>query len=116
MSDFTDALRSVRFGVLIDDLDDALKEVVNACAETGKVGTLSLTLKLKPGKGGQIEVFDEVKIKVPENERGSTLMFPTPEGRLQRNNPRQMDLEGLRVAAAPAQDLRTLPEEQVQNG
>jgi hypothetical protein len=99
---FSDTLTAIRFGGLADELSDALNELTNACAATGKVGTITMTIKLKPGKAGQMEVIDDVKIKLPQHERGSTLMFATPEGNLQREDPRQMSIEGLREVARPS--------------
>ena len=85
---FTATIESLRFGTLGDELTDKMRDLVASCATTGRNGTLTLTLALKPGKGGQIEVFDEVKIKLPKEEKGSTLMFATPDNNLQRDDPR----------------------------
>lgn len=93
---YTDTLNALRFGTLSDELTDALQQLTNKCADTGRAGTITLTLALKPGKGGQIEVFDDIKVKLPKEERGSSLMFATPEGNLQREDPRQHELPGLR--------------------
>lgn len=104
MRPFTDTLAQLRFGTLTEDLTAKLHELTQKCTETGRSGEITLKLQLKPGKGGQIEVFDDIKLKLPKEERGSSIMFATPEGNLQREDPRQMSLEGLRVVdkAAPA--------------
>lgn len=78
-----------------------MNELVLACDKTGKVGSLTMTLKLKPGKGGQMEISDDLKVKLPEFERGTTLMFPTPEGNLTREDPRQLKIDGLKSVDAP---------------
>lgn len=96
---FAQTIDALRFGTLGTELTDALREVVNSCATTGKAGAVTLTLALKPGKGGQIEVFDEVKVKLPKPEKGSSLMFATPDNNLSREDPRQMSLPGLRTVA-----------------
>lgn len=103
---FAQTIDSLRFGTLSDELTDKLRELVNQCATTGRAGTITLTLALKPGKGGQIEVFDEVKLKLPKEEKGSSLMFATPENNLQREDPRQMQLEGLRSVEPTTGELR----------
>lgn len=105
---FTDTLTALRYGELLDELSDKLHEVVAACNETGKSGSLTLTLKFKPSRGGAIEINDDIKAKVPTLERGSTLMFPTPEGNLQREDPRQMKLDGLREVPRQADELRNV--------
>lgn len=94
---FIDTLNTLRYGQLHDELTKNLHELTKACSETGKVGELVLKIKLKPGKAGQMEIVDEIKTKLPEFERGSTILFTTPEGNLQREDPRQMSLDGLRV-------------------
>lgn len=93
---FTHTLGQLRFGSLSDELTEALGKLTQKCAETGRAGELQLVLKLKPGKAGQIEITDDIKVKQPKEERGTSLMFCTPEGNLQREDPRQMSLDGLK--------------------
>ncbi len=99
MKPFTDTLNAMRFGTLTEDLTRALHELTLACVDTQRGGALTLTLQLKPGKGGQIEVCDDIKVKQPKAERGSTIMFSTPEGNLQREDPRQKKLDLRQVDA-----------------
>lgn len=103
---FTATIEALRFGTLGDDLTDKLRELVSSCATTGRNGAITLTLALKPGKGGQIEVFDEIKLKLPKEEKGSSLMFATPDNNLQREDPRQMQLEGLKTVDRDTGELR----------
>lgn len=103
---FTDTIVALRFGTLNDDLTEKLHELTQKCVDTGRAGTLTLTLALKPGKGGQIEVFDDIKVKLPKEEKGSSIMFATPEGNLQREDPRQLQLDGLRTVDKDTGELR----------
>lgn len=103
---FTDTLMALRFGTLADDLTYELNRLTSKCSETNKTGTLTLVLKLKPGKGGQIEVADEIKVKLPEEEKGSSIMFATPEGNLQREDPRQLEIAGLRTVDQETGELK----------
>ena len=103
---FTDTLNALRYGTLNDDLSTALNELVDKCSATGKVGELTLKIKLKPGKGGQIEVFDDIKVSAPKEERGSSIMFVSPEGNLQREDPRQLQIDGLRSVNMETGELR----------
>lgn len=103
---FIDQLVALRFGTLADELTDKLNELTNACAGNGRSGTLSLKLTLKPGKGGQVEVFDDVSLKLPKEEKGSSIMFATPEGNLQREDPRQLQIEGLRTVDKDTGEIR----------
>lgn len=103
---FTDTLATMRYGTLVDDLTTKLNELTNSVASTGKAGTITLVLQLKPGKGGQIEVFDDIKLKLPKEERGSSIMFATPDGNLSREDPRQLSIEGLRTVDMTTGELR----------
>lgn len=87
-----------------------LREVITAVARTEKVGELTIKLKLKPGKGGQVEVFSDITSKLPKEEKGSTIMFISPELNLQRQDPRQMELSGLRAVETPSTALRQATE------
>lgn len=103
---FSNTVEALRFGTLGDELTDRLCDLTAACASTGRAGSITLTLQLKPGKGGQIEVFDDVKLKLPKEERGSSLMFATPENFLTREDPRQIEIEGLRTVDQDTGEIR----------
>ena len=103
---FTDVLNQLRFGTLTDELTKSLHELVGKVTETGRAGELRLTIKLKPGKAGQVEVSDDITVKAPKPERGTSIMFATPEGNLQREDPRQMSIEGLRSVDTETGELR----------
>ena len=51
-------------------------------------------------------MFDDVKVKLPKEERGSSIMFSTPEGNLTREDPRQMQIEGLRTVDKSTGELK----------
>lgn len=107
MKPFTDTLNALRFGTLSDELTKKLHELTVACTDTQRAGAITLTLQLKPGKGGQVEVFDDIKLKMPKEERGSSIMFSTPDGNLQREDPRQKKLD-LRSVNQDTGELRAL--------
>ena len=104
---FTDTLVALRFGELADELADKLNELTLKCEAAGKSGSLTLKLTLKPGKGGQIEIEDEVTAKLPKEQKGTTLMFATVEGNLQREDPRQKTIPGIRSVTEEAAKPRT---------
>lgn len=103
---FTQTLDQLRYGTLAEELTAKLNELTAVCTNSEKVGELTLKLKLKPGKGGQVEVFDDVSLKLPKPDRASSIMFATPENNLQREDPRQKSIEGLRSVEETARDLR----------
>lgn len=97
---FADVLRELGGGDTYDELTARLAEVVEAVTNTRKMGTLSITLKVKPNGDNGVMVADEIKSKVPEAARGDTVFFVTSGGALVRQDPRQPDLPLRRVDAA----------------
>ena len=97
---FVDTLRDLRGGEVLDQLDEQLQELVRAVASTQAGGQLTLTVVVAPMKGSTeaVVVKDVIKLKKPEVKSAGTLMFPTVEGNLQRNNPNQRELPGITLA------------------
>lgn len=106
---FAEVVNNLRYGALADELTAELMKLNRLCADSKKPGTLTLSIKLKPGNGGQMEVFDEVSVKQPKPARGSSIMFSTEDGYLQRTDPRQQTLPLRAVEHAP-EPLRVTPE------
>lgn len=98
---FMDFLREHRGGSTHDELSDCLQELVAAVTEEGKLGTLILTLSVKPlGKGDGLEVGADVKIKPPKAKVGVSIFFASPENNLVRQDPRQTTMELREVGPA----------------
>lgn len=86
-----------------EELSRALQDLTKKVMETGKKGSLTLTLAVSlldkdPANG--LRVDDEIKLKLPEHDRPASMYFPTQDGNLSRRDPRQMSFD----------DLQTLPE------
>jgi hypothetical protein len=90
---FGDWLNDQRRGATHSDLSEALNQVVHSVAEYGKVGELTLKLKIKPSGDGMVTITDEVVTKVPEPDRSASLYFYDDEGNLSREDPRQIRLD-----------------------
>ena len=106
---FAFVIANLRYGQTLDELSETLHECVEASRETGKVSTMTLELKIKPnGATGQYELSEKIKSKIPESERGVTLMFGTPEGNLVREDPRQMKLDLREVPTEAPAELKTV--------
>ena len=104
---FSDTLRDVRAGTVIDQLDNDLQQLVQQVQRTNKGGKLVLTLDIKPMKGSTeaVVVKATVTVKAPTFTDNGTVLFPTPEGSLTRNHHKQPELPGITLAvdnAAPA--------------
>lgn len=98
---FNFVVAHLNYGQTLDELSEKLNACVSASRETGKQAKLTLELTIKPnGASGQYELTEQIKTKIPEMARASTLMFGTPEGNLVREDPRQTSL-----------DLRTVDEQ-----
>lgn len=102
---FADTLRELRGGFVLDELADQLQKLVNAVTSTEKSGSLTLTLEVKPfsGADGAMVIRDQIKIALPKIEGKGTVMFATPEGNLQRKNPKQDELPGISLATSKEQ-------------
>lgn len=101
---------------LKEELTDTMNDLVHAITETGKAGELALKIKMKPigGKAGQMELENDVKSKLPQPTRGKTILFTTPDNNLQRTDPRQQSLDGIRTVVDESEaqkGVRTAPQE-----
>jgi len=108
MKPFTETLRQLDRGTLIEDLETELAEVVAAVRETGKAGKLKLTLTIKPANSGNVEtllVNTAVDTTKPTPERGVTLFYATDENELLREDPKQFKLE-LKTLSKAEQPLK----------
>lgn len=108
---FTDVIRDLRFGETLDEISAEFNNLVTAVEKTGKVGELTFKVKVKPSAAGAIEVIDDIKTKLPQLAKGTSLFFATPEGNLVRNNPRQDELPGLKEVANSEKPMK-----EVKNG
>lgn len=108
MKPFSDIINSLRYGHLSEELTRQLHQLTLDCQAAGRPGTLTLNITLKPGKAGQMEVVDDVKVKPPKPERGTSLMFATDDGALVREDPRQKKLD-LRQVDPETGEIRNVP-------
>jgi hypothetical protein len=98
---FADTLRDLRGGAVLDELAEQMQHVVDAVSTTQAAGKLTLTITVKPQPGTDaFLVADEIKATLPRQKSKGSLLFPTPEGNLQRLNPNQRELPGMTLATA----------------
>lgn len=101
----TDILREYRNGRAADVASQKMAELVRVVDETGKSGTLTITFKVKPEKGGgsQKTIACDIKAKMPELDLPEAVFFSDDEGSLHRSDPQQREMfaeAGGRTAAA----------------
>jgi hypothetical protein len=102
---FFQALRELRAGTTLDELDSALAEVVHAVKTTGRPGELILKLKIRPPKkatANYLSIEDDVVTKVPKQDRADTIFFPLSDNSLSRNDPNQRSLDLRSVVSTPS--------------
>lgn len=102
MSSFADVLRELSSGATYEQLGSALNEIVAAVKTTRKTGELTLKLKVKINGEIGVSIEDEIKAKVPEPSRGTTIFFADEYGNLMRRDPRQSELPLKAVDTQPA--------------
>jgi hypothetical protein len=103
-------LFSYTFNQLRDGLEQAeasekLNECVLAAEETGKAATLTVKLTIKPNGRGQQLIAAKTDHNLPEHPKSATIMFPTGDGNLQREDPNQINLP-LRSVDEPAPSIQ----------
>ena len=106
-----ETLREIRRGDALDELGVELNALVAAVRATGKPGSLTLTLKVKPASAGDITtlmITDLIAAKAPRGERESTVFFSDANNDLLRRDPRQAEIPLRGIPEAPAEPARDL--------
>lgn len=90
---FLAMMQNHRRGESLSDLAAALREVTEAVRHTGKPGSVTLKVKIRPAaKGGAMVVEDEVKTTLPKSEIEGSIFFADDQGNLLREDPNQRTL------------------------
>lgn len=95
--DFTEVLTELRGGLCLNELSKGLAEVTREVLSIGKVGEVTLKIKIKNKGKGQLSVEDTVNVKVPKPDNHPTLMFGESTGYLARDSRRQMTLDDVKT-------------------
>ena len=88
-----ETLKHLQGGTFLDEAGDRLAELVAAVDSTGKGGTITLKISVKKSTKSCMSVIGDIRMTKPQEAPDATLMFPTPEGALLLNDPRQQSLE-----------------------
>ncbi len=105
---FNEWLIDQRTGALNLELSVGLNSLAKAVETTGKAGSLTLKLTLKPaGKdtAGALVVSDVVTLKAPESHP-EVFFFVDDDDNLVRSNPRQLPMGGLLEVAEQSGALK----------
>lgn len=99
---FADFLREQSGGKSHDELSEGLHDLIAKVSDTGKAGSITYVVTVKPLKD-DLEVFivsDEIKLKLPEHDRKASMFYPDENGNLTRTDPRQLTFDSLREVPA----------------
>lgn len=89
---FAAALQEMRKGGLHTEMSDELAALVQRVMETGKKGSITLTLTVDPVDDQTAKVTDKIAVKTPRFDTAATTYFPDEHGNLNRNRPDQPEL------------------------
>jgi hypothetical protein len=93
---FETFLRAQRQGALLDQITEALAQLVTDVQMTSLPGTLNLILKVEPFKkhgSDVVIVTDDVKVKTPQLPREREVYFVAEDGSLVQEDPKQHKLK-----------------------
>jgi len=98
-----DTLRELRDGQVLDEFSMHLHDAVSAVQALGKPAEVSITIKVKPFSKTRVMnpalAFEaEVTSKLPKPDREGDIFFVDDNGNPTRNQTRQSDLTGLKIA------------------
>lgn len=96
---FAELLTILDHGSAHAEATRALHDLVAAVADTGKAGSMTLKISLKPvsGSRGQFLVSAVVQARPPQSDPGAAVFWADDSGNLTRSDPNQPEIEGLRV-------------------
>lgn len=100
---FTDVLRFIRKGKVVDLATAKMAELVAKVEETGQPGSLTLKLSVSTKKGadGQIVIAPSLKVSLPDDPLSDAIFYVDADGGLTRNDPDQREMFGETERAAP---------------
>ena len=92
---FVEWLTTYKTGETDGELTQELRNLIDAVQETGKPGTITLTLKVSRRGDRQVNVIEDVKVKTPTHDRSETIYFVDKHTNLVRHDPAQDELPGV---------------------
>ncbi len=108
---FAILLQELRDGKTHIELTNGITELLSAVAVTGKAGSITLKIDVKPAsKGSEVDkvmIIDKITTTLPKPERGSDFYWLTDDNELSRNHPKQSSLD---LREAPTAKPSTLKE------
>lgn len=85
---------------VLDYAGNRFSALIQAVNDTGKPGSITLKVTVRPSTAGAMAVKPEVRVVMPKGLPAEALLWPTADGNLVAEDPRQDKLE-LRPVSAP---------------
>ena len=92
---FGQILAELGEGSTVIELSEAMWDLIQRVQDTGKAGSITLTIKVSGDGRGRVQVLDEVKLRLPEYNRPQTSFFIDKHGNASRRNPDQPEIPGV---------------------
>jgi hypothetical protein len=94
--EFASFLLDINKGQSHIELSEKLRDLITKVQETGKAGSLTYKVEVKPEAGTEnlVIVTDQIAVKLPAGERRKSLFFVDGDNNLVRDNPHQHSLFG----------------------
>jgi hypothetical protein len=91
---FADVLSEISKGTVADEAATELAKLVAAVQETGKKGSVTVTIQVAPYKGNDevVNVSAAVIAKPPRAETPTSIFYTSADGNLSRNDPNALPL------------------------
>ncbi|MGJ8518068.1 hypothetical protein [Carnimonas bestiolae] len=109
---FIELIRDLRRGETLEELSEELADVQQRCKDTGKVGTITLQIKIRPERGadGMFGITDDIKVKKPQFDRAATIFYEHADMQLRREDPRQVKMDLREAPKSEPQEVREAPQ------
>lgn len=80
------------------EMSEKMHQLIAAVQDTGKKGTIQLTISLElfDGDPDRLVVNDRIVMKVPEHDRKGSIFFPDRAGNLSRSDPNQLSFDSIK--------------------
>lgn len=102
---FIHTVNTLRYGQTQLELSEEMATAVQRAIDTGKTAEITLKITIKPeANGKQVFITDKITSKIPQFPREQTILFPTSDGNLQREDPRQATIPGIRSVSEERPD------------
>lgn len=108
---FADFLNEHTKGLHHTKASETLQELVGAVVDTGKKGTMTITVTVEPMKGNADALLTTINVaaKLPAQPVKAAVFYADGEHNLTRNDPNQPTFDGLKDVGGSS-ELRDAPE------